>query len=436
MILNTLRLSQTLEKSRSTIFESLNRSFRWRWSSIFLLGLVSSVLVNAVFDLKYHRPLLSFGIAEYYNALIVSFFLLEGTRWISKVLNKKVPWEVNKNKRLLFQLGLNLVFCIIVLNSLVIGITYIFYDSFYALQDMLLINISVIPLTLIFSTLSKERAISVNPSSTKIFKWNWVSIVLLGVLINTVVNIVFDYKYQRSLVSLSLEEYLNAIVGAAIFLGGTRWVSKKLNNKFPWEKGVVKRLCIQLGLNLLFIIALTNILVIGITYVFYGGFYEFDELAVINLSVVSLTFFFASIDSGIYFFKNWKSASGKSGASINRNNPIQLSMGRSHYLIAQENIRCAISKSGLVVIVTNDERKLPYPHSLESLMHDLDPNTFFRANRQIILNRSIVKSIKALDYGKVEVSLIPIPTNGQPNEVIISRTRASTFRKWLKFILI
>ncbi len=266
-------------------------------------------------------------------------------------------------------------------------------------------------------------------STKRIFKWSWISILLLGISCNLLINIILDFKYQRSLVSFSLEEYVNAIVASIFLLGGTRLITKNLDKKLPWSVGVKRRMLVQLGLHLLFIIVTLNALVISVTYVFYGGFYAFGDLMVINISVVSLVFFFTLIDTGIFFFSNWKKASNQYVISNKDQKPIQLSVGKTQHLITQEDIKCAIGQSGLVVIVTNEGRRLPYTQSLDALMSKLDPRVFFRANRQTIVSHGIVQSMKAMEYGKIQVSLSM--ENGNPDEVTISRTRAAEFRKWM-----
>ncbi len=261
------------------------------------------------------------------------------------------------------------------------------------------------------------------------FKWRWISVILLGICSNLLINIILDFKYQRSLVSFSLEEYINAIIASVILLEGTRWTTRKLDVKLPWSVGVKRRLMVQLSLHLLFIIVTLNVLVISVTYVFYGGFYAFGDLMVINVSVVSLVFFFSLIDTGIFFFSKWKNASNQSVVSVPGQKPIQLSIGKTQHLITQEDIKCAIGQSGLVVIVTNEGRRLPYTRSLDTLMTKLDPQVFFRANRQTIVSHGIVQSMKAMEYGKIQVHLLM--ENGQTDAVTISRTRAAEFRKWM-----
>ncbi len=259
------------------------------------------------------------------------------------------------------------------------------------------------------------------------------SIPALGITANLLINAVLDYKYQRPLVSFSLEEYFNAIIGAFVFLKGTRWISSQLDKRLPWSNGVRKRLLTELSLQLIFIIAALNALIISITYFIYDGFYSFSDLMLINISVVSITFFFSSIDTGIYFYRNWAGASGKNkgnSASSELKKPIQISLGKVRHQVPQQDIQCAVSEAGSAVIITREDRKLVYSESLDSLMKNLDPQEFFRANRQTIVHYTLVKSVKPLEHGKVEAHLQL--TNGQAQQVVVSRTKAAEFRKWLK----
>lgn len=265
------------------------------------------------------------------------------------------------------------------------------------------------------------------------FRWQWISILLLGIVANSLINAVFDYKYQRPLISFSLEEYFNALIGAFVFLKGTRWIARVLDKRMDWSTGVGKRLATQLLLQLAYIIISVNALVISITYFIYGGFYSFEDLMLINVSVVSVTFFFSSIDTGIYFYNNWKQGSNTlqtTSEDGGYEKPIQISLGKVRHLVPQSDIQCAVSHSGSVVIITNEERKLVYTESLDALMKNLDPSRFFRANRQTILHHGLVKSIKPLNHGKIEASLKQV--NGQADAIVISRAKASEFRKWLK----
>lgn len=64
--------------------------------------------------------------------------------------------------------------------------------------------------------------------------------------------------------------------------------------------------------------------------------------------------------------------------------------------------------------------------SLESLEEELDPERFFRANRQVIVNIDAISKIENYFAGKLKVLLHP----EYSGNVIISRLKAMAFRQW------
>ncbi|MEO9484548.1 MAG: LytTR family DNA-binding domain-containing protein [Ekhidna sp.] len=267
-------------------------------------------------------------------------------------------------------------------------------------------------------------------SLRRIFHWRVLSVFLLGFCSNLLVNIILDFKYQRSLISLSLEETINAVLAAFILLEGMRWITKILDVRLPWEKGVRKRLVLQLGMHLAFLIVVLNLLLISVTFAFYGGFYALGDLIVINISFVSLAFFFSIIDTGIFFFFHWRKESKvPEFLTKGTQKPLKITSGKSSYLINQHEIHYARYQSGLVMISTGNKQNFSYGSSLDNLMSKLEGERFFKANRQIIVNRSIVNRLTSLDHGKIKVELKV--SGEEQQEVIVSRSKASGFRKWI-----
>ena len=66
--------------------------------------------------------------------------------------------------------------------------------------------------------------------------------------------------------------------------------------------------------------------------------------------------------------------------------------------------------------------------TLEKLENQLNPDIFFRANRQCIVSKHSVKSANSIDKRKLKLNLTP----DHHYEVIISKLKVSLFKKWLK----
>lgn len=82
-------------------------------------------------------------------------------------------------------------------------------------------------------------------------------------------------------------------------------------------------------------------------------------------------------------------------------------------------------QDGLSYIQTK-EKCLPIDHTLDQLMEELDPKTFFRINRQYIVHTSAVQEIHAYFNSRLLLTLDPVTEE----EVIVSRERVLTFKVW------
>ncbi|MDR1172552.1 MAG: LytTR family DNA-binding domain-containing protein [Bacteroidales bacterium] len=80
----------------------------------------------------------------------------------------------------------------------------------------------------------------------------------------------------------------------------------------------------------------------------------------------------------------------------------------------------------IVKIVTADNKSHYIDKTLDDIMGELDPDRFFRANRQFIISRSSVKDISLWFGNKLSVNLkIPVP-----QKIIISKARVKEFKQW------
>lgn len=101
--------------------------------------------------------------------------------------------------------------------------------------------------------------------------------------------------------------------------------------------------------------------------------------------------------------------------------------GQRHILLKAEDIAYFVVESRITTAVTFKDEHFLIHVSLDKLEEELDNNMFFRANRSTIIN------IEAFDYfenyfnGKLMVKL----KTKSIEPIIISRTKATTFKQWL-----
>lgn len=85
------------------------------------------------------------------------------------------------------------------------------------------------------------------------------------------------------------------------------------------------------------------------------------------------------------------------------------------------------TENGVVYLLTASGNKYVFDKPLDQIEGQLDPQSFFRLNRQVLTNIAAIHSSYAYDKGKMMVELLPksaIPT-------IVSRERSTEFKRWL-----
>lgn len=87
-----------------------------------------------------------------------------------------------------------------------------------------------------------------------------------------------------------------------------------------------------------------------------------------------------------------------------------------------------IIRNGVVEGTLGDTRTYALDKSLEELEKILDPDRFFRANRQFIVARSSIQEIEFYFNGRLLIRVAP--TSSQP--ILISKERVPTFKSWFE----
>ncbi|GAB3166201.1 LytR/AlgR family response regulator transcription factor [Telluribacter humicola] len=85
------------------------------------------------------------------------------------------------------------------------------------------------------------------------------------------------------------------------------------------------------------------------------------------------------------------------------------------------------SEEKVTFMVTQDGQRLPIDYSLDKLTTMLNPDDFFRANRQFLVSLSCIKNIHTYSQSKLKLELAPAP---KP-EVFIGKEKITPFKSWL-----
>ncbi|MGG5576157.1 LytR/AlgR family response regulator transcription factor [Myroides sp. C15-4] len=92
-----------------------------------------------------------------------------------------------------------------------------------------------------------------------------------------------------------------------------------------------------------------------------------------------------------------------------------------------EEIDYLYSELKITHLVLKDKSEMIINQTMEEVEEELNPSSFFRANRQHILEIDSIHNIQNYYNGKLKVTLIRDPQR----EIIISRDKAPLFKNWL-----
>lgn len=114
-----------------------------------------------------------------------------------------------------------------------------------------------------------------------------------------------------------------------------------------------------------------------------------------------------------------------------RQNPLRsrllVKLGQKMISINVDEVAYFFVKNGLNFFYTKNKQRHVIEQKLDDIEKQVDPNLFFRANRQFIVRHDAVVFVQPWTNGKLKVELNP-PFD---EEVIVSRDKANAFKEWL-----
>ena len=101
--------------------------------------------------------------------------------------------------------------------------------------------------------------------------------------------------------------------------------------------------------------------------------------------------------------------------------------GIEYQSILMEEVAYFFTEHKITFLVTRQEKKFMLDQNLKELEEELDPASFYRANRKYIVHVDCIKSYKTYDKVKLLLELnIPVG-----EEIVISQESAPDFKKWI-----
>ena len=99
----------------------------------------------------------------------------------------------------------------------------------------------------------------------------------------------------------------------------------------------------------------------------------------------------------------------------------------SFFHLPVEEIALFYSMQGITFAVTFEKREYPVNFSLESLKEQLNPDIFFKINRQFIVNIDAIKRVHSYFNGKLKLEIEP----SYAQDIVVGKDKAAAFKRWM-----
>lgn len=85
-------------------------------------------------------------------------------------------------------------------------------------------------------------------------------------------------------------------------------------------------------------------------------------------------------------------------------------------------------EASIVKAITNDNKSYVIDKKLEDIVHELNPELFFRVNRQYIVHKNAIENLQFYFNGKLILNIIP----KAKEQVIVSKVKAPQLKNWMQ----
>ncbi|WP_298901757.1 LytTR family transcriptional regulator DNA-binding domain-containing protein [uncultured Psychroserpens sp.] len=267
--------------------------------------------------------------------------------------------------------------------------------------------------------------------------WRLLDPLLLGSFANLIINMLFNPSHPGNW--LSMQEFVTAFIFCIPITEVNRFVGKKLEAKYNWNNEAKKRFFFQLLYLTLILVFIINVL--GRVYHWYlaDEFYTNEEILIINLVVFIIALILVIIKWAVQFYNKWvfsewnlKKVNIKLDELLSKPEltarSIKLKKRNRDYLANIDDIRIAKSEFGIIKIHMENGEIFIFQGTLRKLASLLPEHFFFPVTRNIIIHFDKVASMSSSTYGKISVKIKKHDSTEE--EIIVSRLKASKFRKW------
>lgn len=122
-----------------------------------------------------------------------------------------------------------------------------------------------------------------------------------------------------------------------------------------------------------------------------------------------------------------QSLQNKQANPTNYQQRFMVSVGDRIKSVTTDNIAYFYADQRYVVLVSQQKEQFIVDYTMDNLENLLDPQDFFRINRQFVIHFQAIQSMQKHTRGRVKLGLLPAPKKAP----IVSIERAQAFKSWL-----
>ncbi len=168
----------------------------------------------------------------------------------------------------------------------------------------------------------------------------------------------------------------------------------------------------------------------------------FDEYAIDAFQVNSVDYIlkpitFTDVSKAMNKLKSLKSLFGNQEAILEAEKTLGQKKHKDRFLVKLGNhihsvrsteIALFYAEGRTVYLVTNENKKFILDYKLEDLSQILEPNMFYRVNRTFIVNINTINDVVVCSNNRLKIT----PKVRVEKEIVVSREKVSSFKKWFE----
>ena len=104
-------------------------------------------------------------------------------------------------------------------------------------------------------------------------------------------------------------------------------------------------------------------------------------------------------------------------------------VGDQYKQVNSQDIGFFFAEGNTVYLVKKDGKKLIIDHSLDQVIPQLDPKSYFRVNRQLIVSNTSIKGIHKYFNSRLKLEIQP----DYQSDVLVTRSRVNEFLSWMNY---